>query len=371
MRDLGYVSGLGLSIVLGLIFSACATTLSNNAKYVSAWSDQECRNQNMNPVEHYTDGSVLCGTSTTPVSNKTIVQKNAIEQYPDTSYLYVKNNAATQNNESKSETTKNINVSENRINEITWGGDNNIDNTSLYLESLQEYVKKELPSEYHNTYEYYNGGGEYTSSNSMAYSDAYKHCTERGGIVKYPDYYSKYPNVRGVVQCSNVQTQKKIIKDTNTIEFYDFLTDEEKISIFTNYLITKKYNLKKDKFEKTSAFQERVSYVKDNIQNITNQYMSIAYNTVYGEPIIEQSDYDADNELFYGLLKSSKGTLSEKIAVNIPLDMAKDFYYTHKKAKVIYQYKDEKIYLQNIIISYKDKDYMAPFQILYPNPLTQ
>ena len=297
-----------------------------------------------------------CG-GVTPSSNETIVQNNGIGQYPETKYLYVKNNVATQNNKPKAETAKHTNVNENRINEITWGGDINID-TSLYLESLQEYVKKELPSEYHNTYQYY-GDAEYTSSYPMAYSEASKHCADRGGTVKYSDYYNKYPYIRGVVQCINVRREKVILKDTNTIKFYDFLTDQEKLSIFTNYLITKTYNLKKDKFEKTSAFQERVSYVKDNIKSITNKYMSIAYNTVYGEPIIEQSNYDADNELFYGILKSSKGTLSEKIAVNIPLDIAKDFYYAHKEAKVIYQYKDEKVYLQNIIISYKNKDYMA------------
>lgn len=292
----------------------------------------------------------------TPTSNDTIVQKNGLEQYPKTSYLYAKNNVvpqASQNNQSKPKIANHI----KSINNIVWSGENDIDYDALYLKSLQKYVKKELPNKYHNTYNYY-GPKENTSTYSMAYSNAYEYCEKLDGTVKYPDYYSKYPNVRGVIQC-NIPTQKVLLKDTNTMEFYDFLTDKEKLSIFTNYLITKKYNLKKDKFEKTSSFQKRVSYVKNNIVSITNKYMSIAYNTVYGEPIIKAMDYDADNELFYGVLASSKGKLSEKIAVNVPLDIAKEFYHADKKAKVIYQYKDGKVYLKNIIISYNNKNYMA------------
>jgi len=298
-------------------------------------------------------------------SNEKNVQNNSLEQRFETSYLYAKKNnvtpQASQNNQSKLERANHINVNEKKINdniEVIWSGNNNNKNSSSYLKSLQEYTKKEFPNKYHNTFKYYDSG-EYASSYPMAYSDAYKYCTEKAGTVKFPAYYNKYPNVRGVVQCINVPKRKEILKDINTIEFYNFLTDQEKISIFTNYLIAQKYNLKKNKFEKTSTFQERVSYVKDNIKSITNKYMSIAYNTVYGKPIIEQSDYDADNELFYGFLKSSKGTLSEKIAVNVPLDIARSFYNGYKETKVIYEYKDKKIYLKNIIISYNNKNYMA------------
>lgn len=299
-----------------------------------------------------------CG-GVTPASNEIIVQKNGIEQYPETKYLYVENNVSTQNNKPKSEIAKHTNVSENRINEITWGGDNNIYNTSLYLESLQEYVTKELPQKYKILTKQDEGEKVCTthySSYQMPYSKVYEYCKSLDGDWRANNYINS--SNRGLASCTSCFIKQKKLKFDN-IESYNFLTDQEKISIFTNYLITKKYNLKKDKFEKTLAFQERVSYVKDNIQNITNQYMSVAYNTVYGEPIIEQSNYDADNELFYGILKSSKATLSEKIAVSIPLDIAKDFYYAHKVAKVLYKYKDEKIYLKNIIISYKNKDYMA------------
>jgi len=280
-----------------------------------------------------------CGGAT-PTSNETIVQKNGIEQYID-SQTY---------------------ASENVVNQITWGGNNNLDDNTLYLKSLQEYVKKELPRKYHNTYrkiKVKTNGNEHRSSYKMKYSQASNYCKRNGGRTLYPEYYNKDPNHTDVIQCI-IPTNKHIIeRDKNTIKFYDFLTDKEKLSIFTNYLITKKYNLKKDKFEKTSVFQERVSYVKDNIKSITNKYMSIAYNTVYGKPIIKAIDYDADNELFYGVLESSKGKLSEKIAVNVSVNIARSFYNAHKKIKVIYQYKDGKVYLKNIIISYNNKNYMA------------
>ena len=39
---------------------------TNNKKYVSAWSDQECYNQGMNPEKHFNDGSVLCSKDIKP-----------------------------------------------------------------------------------------------------------------------------------------------------------------------------------------------------------------------------------------------------------------------------------------------------------------
>ena len=109
--------------------------------------------------------------------------------------------------------------------------------------------------------------------------------------------------------------------DKEEQDFYRNMS-EEQISTLTNHLISKKYNLKKSRFEKTKTFKKRVKAVKDNIEEITNVNMEKAYNTIYGTPIIESIDYDADNELFYGLLKSSKGNLSEKIAINIPLNIS-------------------------------------------------
>ena len=99
-------------------------------------------------------------------------------------YLYAKNNVTTQNNKPKSETAKNTNVSEKKFNEISWGEDNNIDNTSLYLESLQEYVKKELPQKYKILTKQDEGEKVCTthySSYQMPYSKVYEYCKSLDG----------------------------------------------------------------------------------------------------------------------------------------------------------------------------------------------
>ena len=141
---------------------------------------------------------------------------------------------------------------------------------------------------------------------------------------------------------------------------------EQKLSILTNYLIQKEFeivkpiypqkpskpyikkakSLVKGKFEKTSTFTNRINIVKqkrekyissieikykndvlsynkkvqditikyndkikelkNNLKYITTQAMSKAYSTVYGKPILKAIDYDADNEMFYGNLTFSK-----------------------------------------------------------------
>ncbi|WP_229860112.1 caspase family protein [Candidatus Sulfurimonas baltica] len=145
----------------------------------------------------------------------------------------------------------------------------------------------------------------------------------------------------------------------SNLAFNNILEDQEKVSIITNHLILKKYNLEKDKFEKTSDFKKRVDYVKNNIEEITNVNMSKAYNKIYAKPLIKSIDYDADNELFYGKLTSSEGQFSKDIAINIPLEIAKDFYKYEKKVKVIYEYRDEKVFLKNIVVPYEGKIYSA------------
>jgi len=243
----------------------------------------------------------------------------------------------------------------NSLQQIVWDGDNTIDYGSLYLKSLQKYIKKEFPKKYKLFSKQDKGTRKYSthySSYQMPYSSIASYCESLEGSWT-ADNYIPGSYDKGLASCTGFAGKLE------KIESYNFLSNTKKISIFTNYLITKKYNLKKDKFEKTSTFQKRVQYVKDNIKDITNKYMSIAYNTIYGKPIIEAVNYDADNELFYGVLKSTKGTLSEKIAIAVPIDIAKEFYYADKRAKVFYQYKNGKVYLKNIVVPYSSKNYMA------------
>jgi len=225
----------------------------------------------------------------------------------------------------------------NSTNQITWNGDTNQYDLS-YIDSLKKYSLKKYPKKY----------------KKMEKTLIIKAKIESAECRHLKSYdWNQYIDVTRSGSC--YKTSRRNVKITD----FNFIKDTEKISIFTNYLISKKYNLVKDKFEKTATFQKRLQLVKDNLEEITNTYMTISYNKVYGKPIIKPIDYDADNELFYGILKSEHGSISEKIVINIPLLSAEHFYNAHKETNVIYQYKNGKVYLKNIIVSSNGKEYSA------------
>jgi hypothetical protein len=87
--------------------------------------------------------------------------------------------------------------------------------------------------------------------------------------------------------------------------------------------------------------------------------MTKAYNIVYGEPKLKSIDYDADNEIFYGLLSSTKSNFSKKIVMKIPIQIAKQFYNTENTPIIEYEYKNNQIFLKDIKVKYQNKDYVA------------
>ena len=103
--------------------------------------------------------------------------------------------------------------------------------------------------------------------------------------------------------------------------------------------------------ELTDLYNKKVAYLKNNSEKVTAEAMSKAYDVVYGMPQLTAIDYDADNELFYAELTSSKGNFSKKVAIKVPLSIAEQFYDAPKKTKVIYEYSNGKIYLKDIKVT--------------------
>ncbi|MEA2017524.1 MAG: caspase family protein, partial [Campylobacterota bacterium] len=218
---------------------------------------------------------------------------------------------------------------------------------------------------------------------------------------------------------SSDKNNKYYISCIERKEHKNFTTEKSKILQITNYLIKKEFNIKKPiypskpkkpflktaknlvkgRFEKTSAFEKRVekeklqrekyitktenNYKKEvlaynkNTKRLTDKYnnkilklkndidkitiyaMSKAYSVVYGKPKLKAIDYDADNEIFYGNLTSSKGNFSKKVAIKIPINIAESFFDSEKSTKVVYEYKNNKIYLKDIKVSFEGKSYLA------------
>ncbi len=111
----------------------------------------------------------------------------------------------------------------------------------------------------------------------------------------------------------------------------------------------------------TDNYNKKISSLKNNIDSITAEAMREAYGTVYGKPSLSATDYDADNEMLYAKLTSSRGDFSKKVAIKVPVDKAEKFYSAIENItpKVIYEYKNNQIYLKDIKIPYKKQNYTA------------
>jgi hypothetical protein len=129
-------------------------------------------------------------------------------------------------------------------------------------------------------------------------------------------------------------------------------------------------NIENDYAEKVLLYNKKVSkqmdtcnkkvrLVKSNIKKIKTDAIEIAIGVVYGKPIIKNIDYDADNGIYYGQLTSKKGDFNKRIAIKVPISIAEDFYESTKNPKVSYEYNEEKIFLKEIQVLYKGKNYIA------------
>ncbi len=167
-------------------------------------------------------------------------------------------------------------------------------------------------------------------------------------------------------------------------------------------LLPKVKNLTKGKYEKAQVFQKRVAnaelkrdkkieaiesqYSKDmkvynskvkkirdkynnsqtkkqkNIDAVTISSMQKAYSVVYGKPYLDKSlKYDAENESFYGNVKSTKGGFSEQVAIKVPSSKAESFERNldSLKTEVVFDYDDGRVALKKIVLKKGKKSYLA------------
>ncbi|MCD6433397.1 MAG: caspase family protein [Sulfurimonas sp.] len=90
--------------------------------------------------------------------------------------------------------------------------------------------------------------------------------------------------------------------------------------------------------------------------------MQKAYMVVYGKPYLANSlKYDAENEMFYGDVKSTKGGFSEQVAIKVPLSEAENFEkdLDALKTEVIFNYDGHRLTLNKIVIKKAEKSFVA------------
>jgi hypothetical protein len=206
----------------------------------------------------------------------------------------------------------------------------------------------------------------------------------------------------------NIKNKKNQIAfdlSSNKIKLVKDYIEKNKLSILTEYFMNKRLKLDKPKmpnkpkapkklikgeFETTKAFNKRlkkaeekrqkeiekynklvqkisnkhnrkVKYLQDNIDKIRNIAMNKAYGIVYGKPKLKELKYNADKELFYGKVISTKKNLEYDVNFHVPLKKAKFIKKKLLKSnlKVIYKYENEKMVLQNIEIPMNKNIYTA------------
>jgi hypothetical protein len=102
----------------------------------------------------------------------------------------------------------------------------------------------------------------------------------------------------------------------------------------------KEKKIVKSEFETTKEFQQRVKKEKIRIKKELKEYpkkvaqtikkakkeaIKFALEKLWGRPIIENLRYDADNGYFIGKLRFENKNFHKKVAIKVPLKMAKNF----------------------------------------------
>jgi len=103
----------------------------------------------------------------------------------------------------------------------------------------------------------------------------------------------------------------------------------------------------------TDNYNNALALKQKNIKNITLEAVKKAYFKVYGTPYLASGlKYDAEAEIFYGKVKSTKGSFSENVAIPVPINIAENFDRNVKnlKTKIIFSYEDNKLTVKKILI---------------------
>ncbi|WP_229860113.1 caspase family protein [Candidatus Sulfurimonas baltica] len=112
----------------------------------------------------------------------------------------------------------------------------------------------------------------------------------------------------------------------------------------------------------TDNYNNELAKKQKKIDDITLKAMEKAYSIVYGKPYLENSlKYDADSETFFGVVTSTKGGFSEKVAVRVPIDQAESFEknINSLKTSVVFDYKDNQLALKKIVVKKANTPYIA------------
>jgi hypothetical protein len=103
----------------------------------------------------------------------------------------------------------------------------------------------------------------------------------------------------------------------------------------------------------------KVKKIKDYLDDIIAQAINKAYSKIYKSFYLKSTNYDADSQIYYGKILSSKGSFEKNIAINMPPQIAKKFYSNPSIPEVIFSYQNEKLSIKDISVDFDNKNYKA------------
>ena len=119
--------------------------------------------------------------------------------------------------------------------------------------------------------------------------------------------------------------------------------------------------LQKQYNDEIALIKKEQEYKKAHIQEKIKQLQKGALKVVMGTFHFTNPKYDAENQTMYVTIKSSRSSYQKRVALSVPLNIAKNFYDNIKniKADVKFDFDKNKITLNSINAIYDNKTYMA------------
>ncbi len=113
--------------------------------------------------------------------------------------------------------------------------------------------------------------------------------------------------------------------------------------------------------KKVEIRNAKILYIQKHLPQKIKEFQKGALKTVMGTFYFSDPKYDAETQTMYVTLKSSRSSYKKRVALNVPIYAAKNFYdnISNIKADVRFLFDKNKIILNSINAIYKRKVYMA------------
>jgi hypothetical protein len=106
-------------------------------------------------------------------------------------------------------------------------------------------------------------------------------------------------------------------------------------------------------------YNTKVKKIKDYLDEIIAQAINKAYSKIYKSFYLKSTNYDADSQIYYGKILSSKGSFEKNIAINMPPQIARKFYNNPSIPEMVFSYQNEKLSIKDISVDFDNKNYKA------------